>query len=111
MQVPRLCARPMRRGRDVWLFERPDNQSVHLVMERLMGDLRVGLGQRDEERSKVGVLECELDSEMGKVKRQLLQSSESCEQRDAPRCPSLNVLSAIVWVIVVFPVLANPFSR
>ena len=97
-------------GRDVWFFERPNIQSVHLVMERLMGDLRVGLGQGSEERSKVGVLACELDSEVGKATWQLLRSSESCKQRDAPRCPSSNVLSAIIWVVVVFPVPAIPFS-
>ena len=38
---------------------------MHLVIKRLVGDLRIGLGQRDEDRSKVGVLARELDSEGG----------------------------------------------
>ena len=49
---------------------------------------------------------------VGKMKRRLLRSSKSREQKkEAPSCPSANNLSAIVCAIVLFPVPANPLSQ
>ena len=53
------------RGRDVGFLERPDNQFIHLVKQGVVGDPRIGLDQRDKERSEIGVLARELDGEGG----------------------------------------------
>ena len=49
---------------------------------------------------------------VGKMSWRLLRSEKSREQKkEAPSCPSANVLSAIVCAIVLFPVPANPFNQ
>jgi hypothetical protein len=46
------------------------------------------------------------------MKRRLLLSSKSREQKNvAPSLPSANILSEIVWAMVVFPVPATPFNQ
>ena len=46
------------------------------------------------------------------MKRRLLRSSKSCEQKkDAPSNPSANIRSLTVWAIVDLPVPASPFSQ
>ena len=52
-------------SRNVGLLERLDNQPSHLVVQCFVGDFWIRLDQRDEDRSKLGVLACELSSECG----------------------------------------------
>src|ERR1700753_2105488 len=49
---------------------------------------------------------------VGKIDWRFLRSSKSLEQKkEAPSRPSANVLSAIVWAMVLFPVPARPFNQ
>jgi len=49
---------------------------------------------------------------VGKMNWRLLWSSKSHEQKkEAPSCPPAKTLSAIVCIMVLFPVPANPFSQ
>ena len=61
---------------------------------------------------KLAYLRASWTARVGKMRLILLPSSKSREQKkEAPSCPSANVLSAIVIAIVVLPVPASPFSQ
>ena len=59
-----------------------------------------------------GYLRASWTARVGKMNWRLLRSSKSREQKnEAPSRPSANILSAIVWAMVLFPVPASPFSQ
>ena len=84
----------------IWLYR--DSWEI-LGLDRARGT------RRDR---NLGYLRASWTARVGKINWRLLRSSKSREQKnEAPSCPSTNVLSAIVWAIVVFPVPASPFNQ
>ena len=77
-----------------------------------MGDPRIRLHERDEDRSKFGARACELNRKGWEDEAEVPPVPEVSRTEDEPPSrPSANTLSAIVCAIVLFPVPANPFNQ